>query len=161
MDAVFSPSPNLPRSSWLRFEAGSCDPNLIAAINRSSGIPQPLSITATHGSALFQENLTRISVASAVRLLSIRSAIAVSRVYPMLLSDSIKHPGSGGRSVSPDGDAETRLLGIGRKSHASTNNRLNLKPHMQRSQYDCNNEALLEADETVHWSTRWNFRTVI
>ena len=82
MDAVFSPNPYLPRSFSERLFEGSDEPYCIAFVNSSSVMPNPSSMIAMYDSA---ESIKSIStfLASAAMELSIRSAIADSREYPI------------------------------------------------------------------------------
>src|SRR5262245_31266784 len=75
-DAVFKPSPNLPRSLLDRGASEPTPPNLMASTSVASSIPWPSSNMLTIGSPLFQSHPISIVVASAAILLSMMSAIA-------------------------------------------------------------------------------------
>jgi len=88
--AVFSPSPNRPRSKLALNSFGDCDPGRIAVRNSSPVIPLPLSTKATRG--IPDENEANMSmwVAEAAMELSIMSATEVLNVYPKSRRPSIK-----------------------------------------------------------------------
>ena len=79
-DAVFRPSPNRPRSFAFRVADGPIELSRIASTKRASDIPVPSSTNAMCGFFEVESRVTTMLLASAVMLLSTRSAIAVESV---------------------------------------------------------------------------------
>src|SRR5206468_2424734 len=91
-DAVFKPKPYRPRSPDPYFRRL---PNLIASLRPLIVIPRPLPEMKTRDASPANSMTTFTSVASAVMLLSTRSAIAELKSYPMSRKESVRRAADG------------------------------------------------------------------